>query len=92
MQPTSLCCTQCDKKITGIHFPQCPVSFKLSVYSDDLLVFTHLQDITVLTNNVNQFGFISSAMVNWEKSLDSDGWRGLRGGLKQADGLQWKTG
>lgn len=92
MQPTSLCCTHCDKKITGIHFPQCPVSFKLSVYSDDLLFFTNLQDITVLTNNVNQFGFISSAMVNWEKSLDSDGWRGLRGGLKQADGLQWKTG
>ena len=80
-------------KLTGVCFPQCPVSFKLSVYADDLIVLVNSQrDIDILTDTVKDFGFISSARVNWGKSeaLMAGGERGGRLGLP--GGLQWKKG
>lgn len=55
------------QKLVSIYLPQFPVPFKLSAY--DLIVLTNLQeDIDVLTNIIIEFGFISSAKVNWGKS------------------------
>uniref|UniRef100_H3CBZ6 Reverse transcriptase domain-containing protein n=1 Tax=Tetraodon nigroviridis TaxID=99883 RepID=H3CBZ6_TETNG len=81
------------QKLVGICFPQCPVSFKLSVYADDLIVLTNSQqDIDVLANTVNDFGFISSAKVNWGKSEALMAGGGLGEGLTLPGGLQWKSG
>uniref|UniRef100_H3BWP1 Endonuclease/exonuclease/phosphatase domain-containing protein n=1 Tax=Tetraodon nigroviridis TaxID=99883 RepID=H3BWP1_TETNG len=80
-------------KLVGICFPQCPVSFKLSVYADDLIVLTNSQqDIDVLANTVNDFGFISSAKVNWGKSEALMAGGGLGEGLTLPGGLQWRSG
>ncbi|XP_044227204.1 uncharacterized protein LOC122995885 [Thunnus albacares] len=55
--------------LTGVCFPDCDASFKLSAYADDVIVLVNTQrDIDVLVNTVNLFGCISSAKVNWGKS------------------------
>ena len=57
------------QKLTGICFFQCLGPFHLSVYADDLIVLTNSQrHIDALTNIINEFGFISSAKVNWERA------------------------
>ena len=76
-----------------MRFPQCPDSFKLSVYADDLTVLVNSQqDIDTLTDTVRDFDFISSAKVNWGKSeaLMAGGELGDRTGLPGS--LQWKKG
>ena len=80
-------------KLTGVCFPQCPVSFKLSVYADDLIVLVKSQqDIDILTDTVKDFGFISSARVNWGKSEALMAGGELGGRLGLPGGLQWKKG
>ena len=79
--------------LKGVRFPQCDVSFKLSVYADDLVVLLNTQeDIDFLTDAVKDFGFISSAKVNWGKSeaLMVGGRLGDR--LRLPGGLVWKKG
>lgn len=81
------------QKLTGVYFPRCPVSFKMSVYADDLIVILNSQkDIDVLTDTVNLFGLISSAKVNWGKSEAVVVGERLEGQLSLPAGLTWKKG
>ena len=66
------------------------MSFKLSVYADDLIVVNSQQDIDILTETVKDFSFFSSARVNWGKSEDLMAGGELGGRLGLPGGLQWK--
>ena len=79
--------------LKGVCFPQCSVSFKLSVYADDLIVLVNTQkDIDILSDTVNNFGFISSAKVNWGKSEALMVGEKLGDRLRLPGGLVWKKG
>lgn len=49
--------------------PGCNIPLKLSAYADDLVIMVdNQQDIDMLTNIVAQYGIMSSAKVNCNKS------------------------
>jgi len=55
--------------LSGITLPGCETVFKLSAYADDVVVFVKKQDdIDTLVENINVFGELSSAKINWGKS------------------------
>lgn len=55
--------------LSGVNIPGCETVFKLSAYADDVVVFVRKQeDIDTLAENINAFGTLSSAKINWEKS------------------------
>lgn len=79
------------EKLNGVYFPQCDSPFKLSVYADDLIVMVRTQsDIDVLTQTVKDFGFISSAKVNWGKSEALMVGEELGDRLRLPGGLVWR--
>ena len=79
--------------LTGVCFPDCDASFKLSAYADDVIVLVNTQrDIDVLVNTVNLFGCISSAKVNWGKSEAVMVGDRLVDQLRLPGGLVWKKG
>ena len=84
---------QLRQKLTGVFFPSCPVSFKMSAYADDLVVLVDSQkDIDVLIDTVKLFGLISSAKVNWGKSEAVMVGERLGGQLILPAELTWKKG
>uniref|UniRef100_A0A3Q3MAR8 Reverse transcriptase domain-containing protein n=1 Tax=Labrus bergylta TaxID=56723 RepID=A0A3Q3MAR8_9LABR len=79
--------------LSGVRFPASEVSFKLSAYADDVIIFVNQQrDIDVLKETVILFGSISSAKVNWLKSEAVMVGEKLRGRLSLPGGLFWKSG
>lgn len=57
------------KSLVGVNLPGCETNFKLSAYADDVVVIVKKQeDIDTLVENINGFGVLSSAKINWGKS------------------------
>lgn len=58
------------KELTGLKIPKCDNAIKLSAYADDIVVMTEGQkDIQSLIRVANDFESISSAKINWKKSV-----------------------
>lgn len=58
------------KDIVGVKVPNCEEVFKLSAYADDVAVLVSGQrDIDTLLKLCDEFKAVSSAKVNWSKSL-----------------------
>ena len=72
--------------LQGLTIPGCNAPLKLSAYADDVDI-----DIDVLVRDVVQFGLISSAKVNWDKS-EALSVVGVEKKLSLPVGLIWKTG
>lgn len=52
------------RELSGVSFPGCPSTFKLTAYADDIMVLTNKQkDIDVLKQNVDFFNKVSSAKL-----------------------------
>lgn len=57
------------QSLSGVNLPGCETVFKLSDYADDVIVIVKKQeDIDSLVENINIFGTLSSAKINWKKS------------------------
>lgn len=55
--------------LEGVPLPNCKVSLCLSVYADDVIIMTNKQnDVDLLLKTLKDFGLISSARINWNKS------------------------
>ena len=64
---------------------------KLSAYADDVVIpVDSQQDVDVLVRDVVQFGSLSSAKVNWDKS-EAVSVGGVEKKLSVSGGLIWKT-
>lgn len=79
--------------LTGVCFPNCDASFKLSAYADDVIILVNKQkDIDTLVNTINQFSKISSAKINWGKSEAVMVGDQLGDRLRLPGGLIWNKG
>ena len=77
--------------LKGLTIPGCNAPLKLSAYADDVVILVDSQqDIDMLVKDVVQFGSISSAKVNWDKS-EALSVGGLEKKLSLPGGLIWKT-
>ncbi len=55
--------------LEGVPLPNCEVSLCLSAYADDVIIMTNNQnDVDLLLKSLKDFGLISSARINWNKS------------------------
>ena len=58
------------KELIGVNIPKCDNVFKLSAYTDDVAVLVSGQrDINIMLNMFDDFRVVSSAKVNWVKSV-----------------------
>lgn len=79
--------------LSGLHLPACKKVFKLSAYANDVIVLENEQsEINILVETVNNFGKISSAKVNWEKSEGLIVGTELGKKLTLPGGLVWNRG
>nr|BAC82606.1 pol-like protein [Takifugu rubripes] len=69
------------KTLMGVSFPGCPTAVKLMAYADDVVVIVNTQrDIQVLGETIELFKALSSAKVNWTKSVACATTRDFLGG------------
>ena len=81
------------QELTGVVFPGCPASVKLSAFADDVVVVLNTQrDICVIEENLGLFNRLSSAKVNKEKSEAVSVKKDSLSELVLLGGLCWKTG
>ena len=84
-------------KIEGLVLKDCSKKYILSAYADDLIILVkNKEEIEKLKETVKDFGTLSSAKVNWDKSeaLAVGRWReglpNLPGGMKwKKDGIKY---
>lgn len=57
-------------ELQGIAIPKCEGVFKLSAYADDVAILVGSQrDVDTMLKITDDFRIVSSAKVNWEKSV-----------------------
>lgn len=79
------------QSLSGVIFPGCESSFKLSAYADDVIVIVNQQnDVNSLKKAINDFGVLSSAKINWGKSEALAVGDELSKELVLPGGLVWK--
>lgn len=81
------------RDIVGVKIPNCEEVFKLSAYADDVAILVHGQrDVDTLLKICNEFKAVSSAKVNWSKSVALLVGRWVNGGPCLPGGLSWTRG
>ena len=78
--------------LSGLILPGFSGRHVLSAYADDVIILLRTQeDIVILQKVVDDFGVLSAAKVNWQKSeaVALGAWK--NGFLRLPGGLSWKT-
>ncbi len=73
-------------------YPRCDFKIKISAYADDIVVLVNNQkEVDVLKEIIDEFGILSSAKVNWAKSIAfvCGEWEG-KSLPRLPGGLEWK--